>query len=188
MAVRIRDRLLLSGEIQVVVQELPLLVASVPHFYSLRKTLVGARKSGTLKDITHHLALQSIGHECALVGQRALAVFVASDRREVPVRATKGGDHLRGIRHKEFLPNGAGILFTDSIWVGDEPFRAGQICELLVMKATGGAQRAWRHYISHRRVLIGEPALEGHHHLPVVLHVIRDLLQYGIRSAVQRRY
>ena len=87
----------MSGEIQVIVQQLPLRVAAVPNLYRCRKVLISSSQAGAFQDIANDLALQCVRQESAFVGQCAGAEFVPRDRRKAPVRIVERSDDLGGI-------------------------------------------------------------------------------------------
>src|SRR6185437_2836186 len=80
--VRVWELLLLTRKVQIIMQDLALCIAPVPHLYRFGKALIGASQAGCLRDIAHYLALQRIGEIRTFIGQSAASIFVASDGRE----------------------------------------------------------------------------------------------------------
>src|SRR6266702_3440128 len=188
VAVGIGEGLLLSGEIQIVVQQLPLCVAAVSNLHRRRKVLIRPSQAGAFQDIANDLALQGVRQKSAFVGQCAAAKFVPCDRGEGPVRIVERSDNFGSIRYQELFPYSTFVLVTYSIWIWCEPLRFSQVCKFLIMETGCGMQRSGRHDGSYSRILIREPALECHYDLAAVLDMTRKLLQHLIGRAVEWRY
>src|SRR5438105_9892891 len=122
-----------AGKIQIVMQQLPLSVATVADFYRFGQILIGRKYASASQRIADNLALQRVGEHGSFVGERAAPILIASDRGKFPVRMIESFYDLRRVWNKKFFPYRTFILIGGSIAVRCEPHRFGEIRELLVM-------------------------------------------------------
>jgi len=95
-------------------------------------------------------------------------------------------ERLRVIRHQEFRPIADVVVVSRVERVALERERMLQVGKLLIGKSRRFAQWTRREFPAHGGVLIGETALEGHHHMAAILHVVRDAFQQCIVRDVER--
>ena len=62
-----------------------------------------------------------------------------------------------------------------------------EVGELLIAEAGGFAQGAGRAHPADGGVLVGESALEGHHDVAAVFHVVGDALEQGVVGRCRAR-
>src|SRR6476620_11505203 len=131
----------------------------MPNFDNVWQVLIRRSQTSTLQNITNDFALQTIRQKRAFICQRAIAVPISRDCREMPAWIVKRSDYFCGVGDQEFLPYGAFVLLTDCVGIGGKPLRLGKVRELLIVEPCGGTKRAGGHDVAHGRVFIREAAL-----------------------------
>src|SRR5215467_1710843 len=150
----VRNRLLLSGKIEVIMQKLSCSVAAVSHFHGSREILIRTSQTCPLQHVPNYLALQPVGQERAFVREGATPISIASDCREMPVSIVERRDDLGSFRHQKFLPYRTCVVLLNAVRIRPEAHGHRKIRELLVMKSAGCSQGAGCHFAADRGMLV----------------------------------
>src|SRR5581483_2449501 len=133
-------------------------------------------------------SLQAVADVSALVKQRAAAEVVLGNRGPTAEEwIIVKGERFGVLQLQEFGPVHNLVLSANMEGISLESERFFEVGELLIAEPRGFAQRARGADPANRRVFVGKAALEGHHYVTAVFHVVRDLLEERIIGNVKRR-